>query len=168
VVPGWQRMAARFHGEEYPTRSPLARMERAGIVEWQPRDVYAYQTGQLDRLLRKRGIENLVYTGFATDMCVLRAPGGVEPMAGFGYRLFLMRDATVGVECPDTWGERIATRWGIRYFETHFGDTLPCGDFIAACEGLGARGLGMRGSAPRSRWGRKAEQGQALAVPGPA
>ena len=49
------------------------------------------------KALRFHGIENLIYSGFATDMCVLRAPGGVEPMAPYGYRIFLMRDATVGV-----------------------------------------------------------------------
>jgi len=45
----------------------------------------------------------------------------------------LVRDATVGVECPDTFRERVATRWAIRYFETHFGDTIATEDFILAC-----------------------------------
>ena len=47
--------------------------------------------------------------------------------------IFLLRDATIGVECPDTFAERIATRWAVRYFETHFGDTVLCEDFVAAC-----------------------------------
>jgi nicotinamidase-related amidase len=136
VVSGWRKkMENRFHGEDYPTRSPLARMDRARIVFPLPGEPFVHQTAQLDRTLRRRGIENLVYAGFATDMCVLRAPGGIEPMAGKEYRLFLMRDATIGVECPDTFGERIATRWAIRYFETHFGHTVSCEDFIAACRG---------------------------------
>jgi nicotinamidase-related amidase len=136
VVPGWRKkMEDRFHGKDYPTRSPVAGMDRARIAFPLPAEPFVHQTGQLDRLLRRRGIENLIYTGFATDMCVLRAPGGVEPMASQEYRLFLMRDATIGVECPDTFPERIATRWAIRYFETHFGDTLLCEDFVAACRG---------------------------------
>lgn len=134
VVPGWRKkMEDRFHGEDYLTQSPLAAMDRAKIVSPLPGEPFVFQTGQLDRALRRRGIENLIYVGFATDMCVLRAPGGVEPMAPREYRLFLMRDATIGVECPDTFGERIATRWAIRYFETHFGDTVLCDDFMAAC-----------------------------------
>jgi nicotinamidase-related amidase len=108
-------------------------MDRAAIVAPEPGDIYAWQTGQLDRLLRRRGVENLIYCGFATDMCVLRAPGGVEPMAGYGYRLYLLRDATVGVELPDTFEERLATRWGIRYFETHYGQTLTTEELVAAC-----------------------------------
>jgi len=138
VVPGWrERMVARFHGEDYPTKSPYARMDLAKIVAPLPGEPFVYQSGQFERALRRHGIENLIYAGFATDMCVLRAPGGIEPMAGFGYRLFLMRDATLGVECPDTFEERIATRWAIRYFETHFGDTLLFADFVKACEQIG-------------------------------
>lgn len=134
VVPGWRKkMEDRFHGKDYPAQSPLARMDRAKVVSPLPGEPFVFQTGQLDRALRRRGIENLIYAGFATDMCVLRAPGGIEPMAGKEYRLFLMRDATIGVECPDTFAERIATRWALWYFETHFGDTLLCDDFIAAC-----------------------------------
>jgi len=134
VVAGWRKkMEDRFHGKDYPTRSPLAAMDRAKIVFPLSDEPFIYQTAQLDRALRRRGIENLIYTGFATDMCVLRAPGGIEPMASREYRLFLMRDATVGVECPDLFAERIATRWAIRYFETHFGDSVLCDDFVAAC-----------------------------------
>jgi nicotinamidase-related amidase len=134
AVPGWRdRMAERFHGREYMSRSPLARMDRAEAVAPLPGEIYAFQTGQFDRALRRRGIENLIYCGFCTDMCVLRAPGGIEPMAGLGYRLFLMRDATLGCELPDTFDERIATRWAIAYFETHFGDTVLLADFLEAC-----------------------------------
>jgi nicotinamidase-related amidase len=137
VVPGWRaQIVARSHGADYPTQSPYARMDRARIVSPLPGEPFAYQTGQFHRLLQQRGIENLIYTGFATDMCVLRAPGGIEPMAGYGYRLYLMRDATLGIELPSAFDERIATRWAIAYFETHYGDTLLSGDFLAACRGL--------------------------------
>jgi nicotinamidase-related amidase len=138
VVAGWRKkMEDRFHGIDYPTQSPVARMDRARIVFPAPGEPFVHQTGQLDRALRRHGIENLIYAGFATDMCVLRAPGGIEPMAPREYRLFLMRDATIGVECADTFAERIATRWAIRYFETHFGDTVLCKDFVEGCENCG-------------------------------
>jgi nicotinamidase-related amidase len=141
VVPGWrEQMVTRFHGADYATRSGYATMDRAKIVAPLPGEPFAYETDQFDRLLRRHSIENLIYCGFATDMCVLRAPGGIEPMAGYGYRLYLLRDATLGVECPDNFAERIATRWGIRYFETHYGDTLTTGEFIEACEAMGREG----------------------------
>ena len=135
VLTDWMtRMSARFHGADYATNPPYTSMDRAKIVAPLPGEPFVYQSGQLDRALRRRGIENLIYSGFATDMCVLRAPGGVEPMLSSGYRMFLMRDATIGVEMPDSFEERIATRWAVRYFETHFGDTITADDFIQACD----------------------------------
>ena len=137
VVPGWRESIVwRSHGRDYPTESPYAHMDRAKVCAPLPGEVFVHQTGQFDRQLRRRGVENLVYTGFATDMCVLRAPGGIEPMAPYGYRTYLMRDATVGVELQDHLQERIATRWGIGYFETHYGDSLLTTDFIRACEAI--------------------------------
>jgi nicotinamidase-related amidase len=140
VVPGWQeQIAARSFGQDYATRSGYATMDRAAIVAGLPGEPYVYQTSQFDRLLREQGIENLIYSGFATDMCILRAPGGIEPMFALGYRTFLMRDATIGVECPDTFAARVATNWAVRYFETHFGDTVIAGDFIQACSTASAK-----------------------------
>jgi nicotinamidase-related amidase len=129
-----ERIAWRSHGLDYPIRSPLSRMDRVKLVEPQEGEPFACTTEELHEVLVERGIRNLIYTGFATDMCILRAPGGVEPMAARDYRMFLLRDATVGVECPDTFEERLATRWAIRYFETHFGDTMTTMDFIDACQ----------------------------------
>ncbi|MGQ9732362.1 MAG: cysteine hydrolase family protein [Candidatus Zipacnadales bacterium] len=135
VVPGWrENIVWRSHGKDYATLSPYARMDRAQLCAPLSGEIYVYQTGQFDRQLRKRNIENLIYTGFATDMCLLRAPGGIELMAPYGYRIYLLRDATLGVELEDHFEERIATRWGIGYFETHYGDSLLTEEFIRACE----------------------------------
>jgi len=136
AVPGWrQRIVDRSHGKDYATKSPYATMDRAKVAAARADEPMVYQSGQFDRVLRQRGIENLIYTGFAADMCILRAPGGIGDMFGFGYRCYLMRDATVGIEFPDTIEERISTRWAIRFHETHSGDTLESKDFIRACRG---------------------------------
>lgn len=137
VVPGYrEQIIARSHGKDYTTKSPYAFMDRAKVVAPLPGEPFVYQTAQFDRILRKRGIENLIYAGFAADMCILNAEGGTIPMANRGYRVYLMRDATLGVEFPDTFEERIATRWAIRFFETHYGDTVLSEDFIKACRQL--------------------------------
>ena len=126
----------RSHGREYMTRSPLVGMDIAEIVAAAPEEPVVHQSAQFDRLLRRRGIVNLVYTGFATDMCILNAPGGVGPMFSLGYRILLIREATLGVEQPDTLEGKVATRWGIRFIETHWGDTIGFDDFIAECARL--------------------------------
>ncbi len=128
-----EAIAWRSHGKHYATQSPLARMDRGKIVAPLPGEPLVFRTDELHAVLSSRQIQNLIYCGFATDMCILRAPGGIEEMAPRDYRVYLVRDATVGVECPDTFRERLATRWAIRYFETHFGDTIATEDFILAC-----------------------------------
>lgn len=127
-----EAIAWRSHGKHYATRSPLATMDRAKIVAPLSGEPLVFRTDDLHAELASRGIGNLIYCGFATDMCILRAPGGIEEMAPRDYRVYLVRDATVGVECPDTFRERLATRWAIRYFETHFGDTIAAQGFIQA------------------------------------
>ncbi len=129
-----ERIAWRSHGRSYETMSPLRGMDRASIAKAEPGEPLVYSTRDLHNLLRSEGVNSLIYCGFATDMCILRSPGGVEEMADLNYRLFLLRDATLGVEFPDTIDERLSTRWGIRFFESHFGDSLETDDFISACE----------------------------------
>jgi nicotinamidase-related amidase len=131
-----EEMVTRTHGKEYATRSPYAQMSRAALLEPQPHEPVVHQTNQFDRILRKHGIENLVYSGFAADMCILRAPAATEAMSQFGYRLFLLRDATVGIEFPDFFEHRVSTRWAVRYFESRHGNTLFTAEFIRACKNL--------------------------------
>ena len=132
---GWaQFISDRSYGPAYAQNSPYVHMRRAKVIDPRLGEVYVFQTNQFHRALRRRGIENLIYAGFATDMCILRAPGGIQPMFSLGYRTFLMRDATLGVEYTDTFEQRAMTFWGIRYFETHLGDTITFGGFLQACE----------------------------------
>lgn len=137
AVAGYREgILARSHGEGYAVDSPFTRKDRARVVASLPGEPFVAETKDFDAILRERGIENLIYAGFATDMCVLFSPAATMAMAGLGYRVYLMRDATLGVEFPDTFEERLATRWAIRFFETHLGDTVTSRDFLEACQRL--------------------------------
>lgn len=92
---------------------------------------------QWDDWLRERGIDTLVYVGFCTNLCILDAPGGMRRMAPRGYRCILLRDATMGVEFPDTLEDRTHTKAALRYIETWVGYTASTSEFIAACAALG-------------------------------
>jgi len=141
AMPGHREsIVARSHGEDYADNPPYACMDIAHIARPLPDEPIVHQTVQFDRMLRRQGVVNLIYTGFATDMCILNAPGGVGPMFSLGYRVLLIREATLGVECPDTLEERLATRWGMRFIETHWGDTIGFDDFVAACASLDQQG----------------------------
>jgi nicotinamidase-related amidase len=128
-------MIARAHGADYMTKSPLAKMRRCEIVAPMGDEPMVFYTDTLDEYLKSKGIETLIYTGFAADMCVLGSEGGGQAMLSRGYRCILMRDGTVGVERPDTFEEKLATRYGIHIFEWKVGFSTTYQDFITAVDG---------------------------------
>lgn len=116
-----REMLERAHGRDYLVASPIAAMKRAEAVSPRGDEPLVFYTDALDDWLKPRGIDTLIYTGFATDMCVLGAEGGGRAMLALGYRCILVRDATVGVETPESFPERLATRYGIHRFEWQVG-----------------------------------------------
>ena len=130
------KMLDRAHGPDYRTNSPLAQMQRAERVSPAGNEPLIFYTDALDAYLKPRGIDTLLYTGFATDMCVLNAEGGARPMLSRDYRCILIRDATVGVETPQSFSERLATRYGIHIFEWQLGYSTTFKAFLDAVSGV--------------------------------
>ena len=59
-------------------------------------------------------------------------------MLGYGYKVFLIREATLAVEYPDTFAERLMTRSALKYFQQAVGDTVGYEQFMEACEAVAA------------------------------
>jgi len=55
-------------------------------------DLFSASTDEINTLLRERGIENIVYMGVHTNMCVFGKPGALAPMKRAGFKVFLARD----------------------------------------------------------------------------
>ena len=127
-----KEMLDRAHGPDYMTNSPLAKMRRAEIVSPIGDESMVFYTDTMDAYLKANNIDTLIYTGFAADMCVLGSEGGGQAMLARGYRCILMRDGTVGVERPDTFDERLATRYGIHIFEWKIGYSTTFEAFMEA------------------------------------
>ena len=70
-------------------------------------------TTTLQQLLVPKGIQALFYVGFATNLCIIEKPYGIEAMSKEGFTTILMRDCTAALEYPDTvkdeWGKAVAT-----------------------------------------------------------
>ena len=128
-----ERIAARSGNENAPD-SPTQRMKRAEVVSPVGDEPLVFYTTQLDDYLQQHAITTIIYTGFATDMCVLNSEGAGRMMVNAGYRCILMRDATIGVETPDSYPERLATRYGIHRFEIGVGSSTTFADFKTAVE----------------------------------
>ena len=89
---------------------------------------------QLHDLLTQKGILHLIYVGFATNWCVLGRDYGIRAMAGRGYNTILLREATTGVEFPDTVDQLFTTEIAIREVEQQYGFTASKKDFLLACQ----------------------------------
>ena len=134
VHPVRQELFERAHGADYMERSPLAEMQRAEIVSPVGDEPLVFYSDTLDEYLRERGIETLIYMGFAADMCLLGAEGAARPMLARGYRCVVIRDGTVGVESPDTFPQRLATNYGLHIFEWTLGHGCTFAQFKQAIE----------------------------------
>jgi nicotinamidase-related amidase len=88
---------------------------------------------QLHDFLRERGILHLIYVGFAANWCILGRDYGIRAMVNRGYNSILLRDATTGVEFPDTLAALFATEIAVREAEQAWGFTASNADFFAAC-----------------------------------
>lgn len=100
-------------------------------------DEFVIATGQqLHELLEQRQILHLIFAGFATNWCVLGRDYGIRSMSRYGYNIILLRDATTGVEFPDTYDNLFTTEIAIREVEQQYGFSASNADFFAEVERL--------------------------------
>jgi nicotinamidase-related amidase len=125
---------AAFRGpRNQPPGIPDVEIGMSPYIEVRDED-FLLQTGQqLHELCQERGVLHLVYAGFATNWCIVGRDYGMRAMAARGYNLILLRDATMGVEYPDTLEELTATELAIREVETQLGFSATTADFLATC-----------------------------------
>jgi len=117
-----------------PGIPPIDRLGMSPHIEVQDGEFVVATGEQLHVLLAERGILHVVYAGFATNWCILNRDYGMRAMAGRGYNLVLLREATAGVEFPDTVAEGLATEMAVREVEQQLGFSAANADFLAACD----------------------------------
>ena len=111
--------------------SQLSMSPAIGVQE----DEYVIATEQqLHELLEEKRIMHLFFAGFATNWCVLGRDYGIRSMARYGYNIVLLRDATTGVEFPDTYDNLFTTEIAIREVEQQYGFSASNADFFKAVD----------------------------------
>jgi len=134
VNPGWNReRAERSHGKGYAQWDGWQQLRILSSCDAEPGDQVILTGRQFDRILREQGIKNLVYTGFATNVCILDSPAATKEMLSLGYRIFLIREAALAVEYPETFASRMMTESALKFFELKVGDTIGFADYVEAC-----------------------------------
>jgi nicotinamidase-related amidase len=99
-------------------------------------DIVINTASQMQRCLKERKILHLIYTGFATNMCLLQRDYGVRAMAWLGYNPIILRDCTTGVEFTETADNLMQTHVNLRMMEHSNGFSALSGDFLKACQAL--------------------------------
>lgn len=147
--PAWPPPAFRARSGEYEVFAGMwpglwkywndelqARVDLHPLVHVEEGDVVIEDGEQLHQLCTDRGILHLLFAGFAATHCILNRNYGIRPMRLRGYNTVLLREATTGIEYPDTVEDLQATQLAIREVETQHGASASVGDFITACEAL--------------------------------
>jgi len=68
------------------------------VIYWQDIDLSKFV-----KLLKDKGISNLIYTGFASNMCVIGRPTGMFNMVQQGFSLYFIPEASAAVETNESW-----------------------------------------------------------------
>ena len=128
---------AAFRGPraQPPGIPPIGALGMSPHIDVQDGEHVVATGDQLHDLLRANRLLHLVYVGFATNWCILNRDYGMRAMAQRGYNMILLRDATMGVEFPDTLAAEMATEMAIREVEQQLGFSAAKDDFLAACAG---------------------------------
>ncbi|NLF41572.1 MAG: isochorismatase family protein [Bacteroidales bacterium] len=62
-----------------------------------------YDDREFAAFLRRIGVTSLIYTGFASNLCVIGRPMGIIHMVNNGFRCFSIPEASAAVEFENTW-----------------------------------------------------------------
>jgi nicotinamidase-related amidase len=87
---------------------------------------------QLAALCRERGVNHIVYIGFAINWCLLMSPGGMVDMRRHGLICSAIRDAVTAVENRETAREEREKQQGLWRFSLESGFVFDAQDFMAA------------------------------------
>jgi hypothetical protein len=90
---------------------------------------------QLFALCRDKGVNHLIYAGFAINWCLLLSPGGMAEMQGYGILCSALRQATTAVENGATARFELNKETALWRVSLAFGLVFDVDDFITALGG---------------------------------
>ncbi|MEO7598798.1 MAG: hypothetical protein ABIV50_07695 [Opitutus sp.] len=95
----------------------------------------AENSHQLAALCRERGINHLIYVGFALNWCLLMSPGGMVDMRRRGYLCSTITEATTAVENRETARDEREKQQALWRVSVEFGFVFTLHDFLDALAG---------------------------------
>lgn len=95
-----------------------------------------FTTHQFNEVLRKQGIWNLIYIGFALNWCLWFSPGGMVDMSRLGYRCSCIKEAVTAVENKESVVGEQHKQEALWRTSLMFGYIHSADDFMGACTKL--------------------------------
>lgn len=124
AVPGAHNIADVTAGFARLDFAPEARpLGHEGIAE---------NGDQLAALCRLRGVNHLIYVGFAINWCLLMSPGGMVDMARHGCLCSTLAEAVTAVENRETARDEREKQQALWRVAVEFGFVFALADFLAA------------------------------------
>jgi hypothetical protein len=87
---------------------------------------------QLFALCKERGINHLIYAGFAINWCLLLSPGGMHDMSQRGFMCSAFRQAVTAVENKESARRELHKEEGLWRTALSFGFVFDVDDFVVA------------------------------------
>jgi hypothetical protein len=87
---------------------------------------------QLFALCKEKGVNHLIYAGFAINWCLLLSPGGMAEMQRYGVMCSALRQATTAVENKESARREWCKELGLWRVALAFGFVFDVDDFVAA------------------------------------
>jgi hypothetical protein len=87
---------------------------------------------QFAEMLRKEGIDSLLYVGFASNMCVIGRKMGMIPMVQQGFKTYFVPEASAAVEFAETWETQSVHRETTKIISQWIAEILHYDDFMQA------------------------------------
>jgi hypothetical protein len=94
---------------------------------------------QLAALCRERGVNHLVYLGFAVNWCMLMSPGGMLDMRRQGLICSVIREAVTAVENRETARAQREKEQALWRISLEFGFVFGVADFVSALARIGQK-----------------------------
>ncbi len=114
------------------TEAGFARLDFAPQALPAPGECIAADGDQLAKACSSRGINHLIYVGFAINWCLLMSPGGMIDMRRQGFICSTLREAVTAVENRETARDELEKRQALWRVSLEFGFVFRLIDFLNA------------------------------------
>ena len=88
--------------------------------------------GAFANYLRSNGVRSLIYTGFASNLCVIGREDGIIAMKNQGFDTYFVPDASAAMEYADSWKNQAIHKATTQIISQGFAEIIDYDEFMQA------------------------------------